>query len=202
VTTQIQLTRSRPRPGRARVVGSVVACGLPLGGAAFLFLGELALHGALCLTAGMLPMVMVARPAGLRRLGWTDGGGPGDPPALPRPHEVRAVHVLRVRVVRLGAVAVDDDRLDPRQPEPYRPGPGGLEADPVTIARVVEILSGFDSAVGWAMIAANDVAWWVARLPDAGAEEIYAEGPSFFMATAFHPPVKPTEVEGMSWLHR
>jgi indole-3-acetate monooxygenase len=73
---------------------------------------------------------------------------------------------------------------------------GGLEADPVTIARVVEILSGFDSAAGWAMMAANDVAWWVARLPDAGAEEIYAEGPSFFMATAFHPPMKAIEVEG------
>jgi alkylation response protein AidB-like acyl-CoA dehydrogenase len=73
---------------------------------------------------------------------------------------------------------------------------GGVEADPVTIARVVEILTGFDSAAGWAMMAANDVAWWVARLPDAGAEEIYAEGPSFFMATAFHPPMKAIEVAG------
>jgi hypothetical protein len=61
VTTQIQPTRSHSRPGRAHVVGSVVANGLPLGGATFLFLRELALHGALCHTAGMLPMVCHAQ---------------------------------------------------------------------------------------------------------------------------------------------
>jgi indole-3-acetate monooxygenase len=73
---------------------------------------------------------------------------------------------------------------------------GGLEADPVTIARVTEVLSGFDSAAGWAMMAANDIPWWIARLPDAGAEEIYAEGQSFFMAGAFHPLMQATEVDG------
>src|SRR5437762_5829690 len=73
---------------------------------------------------------------------------------------------------------------------------GGLEVDPITCARVVEVLSGFDSAVGWAMQSANGMTWWCARLPDEGAEEIYADTPDVFMATAFHPLLQAVPVEG------
>ena len=73
-----------------------------------------------------------------------------------------------------------------------------LEADPVTIARVGKLARGFDTPLGGAMkVTANDVAWWVARLPDAGAEEIYAEARAGPMATAFHPPMKAIEVGGV-----
>ena len=73
---------------------------------------------------------------------------------------------------------------------------GGLEVDPVTCARIVEQVSGFHSAAGWALMVANSVAWWCSRLPAEGVEEIYAKGPDSFVATAFHPPVSATEVEG------
>src|SRR5947207_6385006 len=46
---------------------------------------------------------------------------------------------------------------------------GGLEVDPVTVARVTEVVAGSDSAAGWALMVANAGAWLGARLPDAGA---------------------------------
>ena len=73
---------------------------------------------------------------------------------------------------------------------------GGGEVDPVTYARVAETIAGFDSAAGWALQAGNSMAWWAARLPDEGAEEIYAHGPTALIAGAFHPPLPTTEVEG------
>ena len=73
---------------------------------------------------------------------------------------------------------------------------GGLEVDPLTCARVVEEVASFHSAVGWALMVANSVAWWCARLPADGVEQIYSAGPDSFVATAFHPPVSAEEVEG------
>ena len=73
---------------------------------------------------------------------------------------------------------------------------GGLEVDPVTCARVVEEVSEFDSAAGWSIMVANAVAWWCARLPAEGSEELYAETPDAIIATAFHPPVQAAEVPG------
>src|SRR5437764_14911462 len=73
---------------------------------------------------------------------------------------------------------------------------GGLEVDPLTLARLVEIVSGFDSAAGWALMAANSLAWWCARLPDEGAEEIYAETPDTFMAASYQPLLRAVEADG------
>jgi indole-3-acetate monooxygenase len=73
---------------------------------------------------------------------------------------------------------------------------GGLEVDPVTCARVVEEVSGYDSAAGWALMIGNAMDWWCARLPDAGAEEIYAQGPDTIIAAAFNPPMQAVEVDG------
>ena len=72
---------------------------------------------------------------------------------------------------------------------------GGLEADPVTCAHVVEEIARFDTAVAWAL-QANSGAWWTARLSDAGAEEIYGSNPDTLMAAAFHPPQPTIEVDG------
>ena len=73
---------------------------------------------------------------------------------------------------------------------------GGLEVDPITCARLVEEMSEHHSAAGWAVMVANAVAWWCARLPAEGVEEIYAAGADSFVATAFHPPVTAVDVDG------
>lgn len=73
---------------------------------------------------------------------------------------------------------------------------GGLEVDPVTCARVIEEVAGFDSAAGWSLMVGNSVDWWCARLPDEGPEELYAAGPDAVIAAAFHPPIEAVRVEG------
>jgi alkylation response protein AidB-like acyl-CoA dehydrogenase len=65
---------------------------------------------------------------------------------------------------------------------------GGHEVDPVTCSRIVEEVAGFHSAAGWALQAGNAGAWWSARLPQEGADEIYSGNPDAVMAAAFHPP--------------
>ena len=72
---------------------------------------------------------------------------------------------------------------------------GGLEIDPVTFARVVEEVSTFDSAAGWAF-QANTGAWWTSRMPAEGVAELYAEGPDLLMAASFSPPQRADEVPG------
>jgi alkylation response protein AidB-like acyl-CoA dehydrogenase len=73
---------------------------------------------------------------------------------------------------------------------------GGLEVDPVTCSLVAETVAGFDSAAGWALQSGNVGAWWAARLPTEGAEEIYAANPSAVQAGAFHPPQQAREAKG------
>jgi alkylation response protein AidB-like acyl-CoA dehydrogenase len=73
---------------------------------------------------------------------------------------------------------------------------GGLEVDPVTCSRVVEEIAGFDSAAGWALQAGNTGAWWAARLPKEGTEEVYANNPSAPVSAAFHPPQRAVETAG------
>jgi len=71
---------------------------------------------------------------------------------------------------------------------------GGIEADPLTTARVVEEVALHNTAAGWAMMVANTSTWWCNRLPEKGVEEIYADGPDTFLSGAFHPPMKATRV--------
>ena len=73
---------------------------------------------------------------------------------------------------------------------------GGLETDPVTFARVVEEVSSFDSAAGWAFQAGNTGAWWTSRLPPEGVSELYAGGPDVMMAASFSPPHRAEPVSG------
>ena len=73
---------------------------------------------------------------------------------------------------------------------------GGLEADPITTAKVVEEVASHNTAAGWSMMVANTSTWWCCRLPDKGIEEIYKDGPDTFIAGAFHPPMKATPVAG------
>jgi alkylation response protein AidB-like acyl-CoA dehydrogenase len=72
---------------------------------------------------------------------------------------------------------------------------GGLEIDPVTFARVVEEVSTFDSAAGWAF-QVNTGAWWTSRMSPDGVAELYADGPDLMMAASFAPPHRADEVPG------
>jgi len=73
---------------------------------------------------------------------------------------------------------------------------GGLEADPLTVAKLVEQVSSIHTAAGWSMMVANVSTWWCGRLPEKGIEEIYEEGPYTLIAGAFHPPMAATPVNG------
>jgi len=73
---------------------------------------------------------------------------------------------------------------------------GGLEVDPITFARVVEEVSSFDSAAGWAFQAGNTGAWWTSRMSPAGAAELYAHGPDLMMAASISTPHHAEEVSG------
>ena len=73
---------------------------------------------------------------------------------------------------------------------------GGLEADPLTVARLVEETARYNPAAGWSMMVANVSAWWCGRLPDAGVEELYQGGPHTLIAGAFHPPMAANPVKG------
>src|SRR5262245_20767191 len=73
---------------------------------------------------------------------------------------------------------------------------GGLEADPITRALVVEEISGLDTAAGWTL--ANPLAWayFCARLPDKGAEQLYSRGAAILIAAQYGRPLKATSAEG------
>jgi alkylation response protein AidB-like acyl-CoA dehydrogenase len=73
---------------------------------------------------------------------------------------------------------------------------GGIEADPLTSARVFEEVARFDAAASWILQAANSGDFYCARLPDEGAEEVYARGPDQMIALSVHPPMKATAVAG------
>ena len=73
---------------------------------------------------------------------------------------------------------------------------GGLEVDPVTCSRVVEEIAAADSAAAWTLQAGNTGAWWSARLPKEGVEEIYGGDPDSLQAAAFHPPQRAVEAPG------
>ena len=73
---------------------------------------------------------------------------------------------------------------------------GGLEADPVTTAEMVEEVARHNTAAGWSMMVANTSTWWSSRLPEKGIEEIYENGPDTLIAGAFHPPMMAVRVKG------
>lgn len=73
---------------------------------------------------------------------------------------------------------------------------GGLETDPLTCARVIEEVSGYDASAGWPLMTANSADWWCSRLPTEGAGEIYRDDPNALIASAFHPPMEGRVVDG------
>lgn len=73
---------------------------------------------------------------------------------------------------------------------------GGLETDPVTRALVAEEIGRHDSAAAWTLENPLDWAFFCARLPDEGAEEIYSRGADILIAAQFGRPLKATSIDG------
>lgn len=73
---------------------------------------------------------------------------------------------------------------------------GGLETDPVTRALVSEELGRHDSAAAWTLENPLDWAFFCARLPDEGAEEIYSRGADILIAAQFGRPLQATSTNG------
>ena len=73
---------------------------------------------------------------------------------------------------------------------------GGLETDPVTRALVGEEIGRHDSAAGWTLENPLDWAFFCARLPDRGVEEIYGDGPDALIAAQFGRPLHAASTNG------
>jgi alkylation response protein AidB-like acyl-CoA dehydrogenase len=73
---------------------------------------------------------------------------------------------------------------------------GGLEVDPMTRALVIEEISGHDTAAGWTLTNPLDQAYLGARLPDAGAEDIYGRGAHVVIAGQFGRPMQAAPAQG------
>src|SRR5580704_16294231 len=73
---------------------------------------------------------------------------------------------------------------------------GGLEADPLTYLRVVELLAEGAGSVGW-NLANNSIGQLVTLgLPDEGCREIHANGPAIIAGTAVQGGGQAVPVEG------
>ena len=73
---------------------------------------------------------------------------------------------------------------------------GGLEADPLTTARVVEEIASHNTAAGWSLMVANTTLLMLSRIPEKGIEEILGNNPDAFIAGTVHPPMRAVKVEG------
>lgn len=72
---------------------------------------------------------------------------------------------------------------------------GGLEADPVTTAKLIEQISRHNAAAAWSVMVACAGAWWCKYLPAETAEEIFVRSSENFTAGTFAAPMKATKVD-------
>jgi len=73
---------------------------------------------------------------------------------------------------------------------------GGLEADPVTTAKLIEQISRYNAAAAWSVMVAGASAWWCKYLPAEAVEEIFTQSSENFFAGTFATPTKATQVDG------
>src|SRR6187401_3615071 len=69
---------------------------------------------------------------------------------------------------------------------------GGMEADPVTAARVIEEVASHHTAAGWSLMVANTIPMMLVRLQDEGISTLYGNNPDVFVAGSVHPPMSAT----------
>lgn len=73
---------------------------------------------------------------------------------------------------------------------------GGMEADPVTTARVIEEVARHNTAAGWSLMVANTCPMLLVKLTDEGLSDIYGNNPDALIAGSVHPPMSATPVKG------
>ena len=73
---------------------------------------------------------------------------------------------------------------------------GGMEADPVTAARVIEEIARHNTAAGWSLMVANTSPTLTVKLPDDGINALYGDNPDTFIAGSVHPPMNATAAKG------
>ncbi len=73
---------------------------------------------------------------------------------------------------------------------------GGVEADPMTFARIIEEVSKGDGAVGWCLMIGGAYGMFGGYLPDESAREIYGSDPNVITAGAFRPLGQAIVVDG------
>ena len=73
---------------------------------------------------------------------------------------------------------------------------GGLEADPLTVAKVVEEVAKHNTAAGWSLMVANTTLNMASRIPEKGIEEIFGSNPKAFIAGSVNPPMMATRADG------
>lgn len=73
---------------------------------------------------------------------------------------------------------------------------GGMEIDPITMAKLMEQVARYNTAAAWSVMVVNASAWWSKCLPEGGIEEIFNHSSNAFFAGAFSPPMKASRVEG------
>ena len=73
---------------------------------------------------------------------------------------------------------------------------GGLEAEPLSVAKVVEEVASHNTAAGWSLMVANTTLLMLSRIPEKGIEEIFDNDPDAFIAGTVHPPMMASRVEG------
>lgn len=73
---------------------------------------------------------------------------------------------------------------------------GGLEVDPLTMAKLVEEVARFNTAAAWSLMVANTTLLLLSRIPERGIEEIFDNNPDAFLAGSVHPPMMATRTDG------
>ena len=73
---------------------------------------------------------------------------------------------------------------------------GGLETDPLTMAKIVEEVASYNTAAGWSLMVANSPLTILSRIPEKGVEELFGNDPDAFVAASVHPPMTANRTEG------
>lgn len=73
---------------------------------------------------------------------------------------------------------------------------GGHEADPLTVAKLVEEVARYNTGAGWSLMVANTTLIMASRVSEKGIDEIFNSRPDTFIAGSVHPPMRANRVDG------
>jgi alkylation response protein AidB-like acyl-CoA dehydrogenase len=73
---------------------------------------------------------------------------------------------------------------------------GGLEVDPITVIRVIEVIARVDGSAGWNVMIGGTGGFFAANMTVEGAREIFASDPNAILAGSLIPRGRATAVDG------